>query len=256
MRRESFIEPAEPRGGRCRDCCELRRNRGAIEWQSCERGNRTIDPARPSGRPRRGCSGSAHDLPSAPARSKAAIACSIISKRSEGQPKVAVGKRVSPMERERSLNQLNGAVRVAGLMLDDAEHVKGIGLIGLLRKDLLIESSPPARAGRPDDARSPEGRLVAESSGGADKNKHVCPTIQKMRRAPPAAFLIGLSDVRLFAFAKRRNRLAAGETRLHLVPVADVFLAQLPAEADIVPLVAAGEVDQARLVVFQLAADL
>src|SRR4051812_44452147 len=52
------------------------------------------------------------------------------------------------------------------------------------------------------------------------------------------------------------DRLATGKPGVHLVPVADGRLPQLPAEADVAALVPAGEVDQAHPIVLQLAADL
>src|SRR3954466_529952 len=59
----------------------------------------------------------------------------------------------------------------------------------------------------------------------------------------------------LVAFVKARDRLAAGEARVQLVPVGDLALAHLPAEVHVAALVAADEIDQARLVVLELHAD-
>src|SRR4051812_49913517 len=119
---------------------------------------------------------------------------------------------------------------MGGLMLNHAEHVQGVGLIRLSCENLLIESS---RLRKPAGLVMPDGQKVG---------------------------LLGrhtkLSDVQLFAFPKRRNRLAAREARLHLMPVPDVFFAQLPAEADVVTLVPASKIDQAGLIVLQLAANL
>lgn len=52
-----------------------------------------------------------------------------------------------------------------------------------------------------------------------------------------------------------RHRLAACEAGLDFVPIRDGLFAQLPAEANIVSVVAADEIDQAHLIVFQIATD-
>src|SRR5581483_2152446 len=59
----------------------------------------------------------------------------------------------------------------------------------------------------------------------------------------------------LFGFLQARHWLATGEAGLKLVPEADFFLAELPAEADVAALMAADEIDQAVLRILQLAAD-
>jgi hypothetical protein len=62
--------------------------------------------------------------------------------------------------------------------------------------------------------------------------------------------------MRLFVFLKLRNRLAAGEAGLDFVPEADGVFAELPAEADVVAAVTAEEIDEAHLIVLQVAADV
>ena len=93
---------------------------------------------------------------------------------------------------------------LAGLMLDDAEHVKGIRLIGLLGKDLLIEGGrlrKPAGLMMPD--RQKVGLLRShlveqtrirmsahyskDAAGSAPALRALCPIVG---RAPPAAFLL------------------------------------------------------------------
>src|SRR4051794_9110302 len=64
---------------------------------------------------------------------------------------------------------------------------------------------------------------------------------------------IGTASV---GFLQRRNGLSPRVAGVDLVPVADLLFAQLPAQVDVAGLVAADEVDQADLVVLQLAADL
>ena len=49
--------------------------------------------------------------------------------------------------------------------------------------------------------------------------------------------------------------MSAGESRLDFMPIADRFLAELPAEADIMPAMAADEIDQTHLIIFQVATD-
>ena len=61
-----------------------------------------------------------------------------------------------------------------------------------------------------------------------------------------------VGDLILF---KDGNRLAAGEAGLDFVPIGDGFFAELPAEADIVSAVPADEIDEAHLIVFQIAAN-
>ena len=61
-----------------------------------------------------------------------------------------------------------------------------------------------------------------------------------------------LEDSILF---KNRHRLSAGEPGLDFMPVGDGFLAELPAEADIVSAVSADEIDKAHLVVLEIASD-
>jgi len=61
------------------------------------------------------------------------------------------------------------------------------------------------------------------------------------------------SDLFLF---QDRNGLAAGETTLDLVPISDVILTQLPAKADVVPAMATQKIDQAGLIILQLAPHL
>src|SRR5690348_9895512 len=56
-------------------------------------------------------------------------------------------------------------------------------------------------------------------------------------------------------FVQRFDRLAAGVPGADFVPVRDALLAQLPAEVNVARFVPADEVDQADLVVLQLAAD-
>src|SRR5436309_12371132 len=60
----------------------------------------------------------------------------------------------------------------------------------------------------------------------------------------------------LFRLPQRGDRLPPGEADVQLVPVADPLLAQLPAQAHVPPLVAAGEADQPDAVVLQVAPDL
>src|SRR5580658_6467856 len=60
-------------------------------------------------------------------------------------------------------------------------------------------------------------------------------------------------DVEDLILFKNRYRLSAGESGLDFMPIGDGFLAELPAEADIVPAVPADEIDEAHLIVLQIA---
>jgi hypothetical protein len=62
-------------------------------------------------------------------------------------------------------------------------------------------------------------------------------------------------DVEDLILFKNRYRLSAGESGLDFMPIGDGFLAELPAEADIVPAVPADEIDEAHLIVLQIASD-
>jgi hypothetical protein len=67
---------------------------------------------------------------------------------------------------------------------------------------------------------------------------------------------VGFDDLQnLLGLFERRDRLTAGEAGVAFVPVTDFFLAKLPAKADIMAAMAAGEVNQTHLVIFQFASD-
>src|ERR1041385_4391990 len=59
----------------------------------------------------------------------------------------------------------------------------------------------------------------------------------------------------LFRLAQRRNVLTPREPRLKLMPEGNLIFPQLPAQADIPPLVTSDKIDQAGGKILQLAAD-
>ena len=62
-------------------------------------------------------------------------------------------------------------------------------------------------------------------------------------------------DCRGFNPLQDRYRLPTGESGLDFMPVGDGFFAKFPAEADIVSAMAADEIDEAHLIVLQIATD-
>lgn len=74
-------------------------------------------------------------------------------------------------------------------------------------------------------------------------------------QAAVSLFAKGVDGQESGGFLQGADGLAAGKAGVQLMPVGDLFFAHAPTEVDIASLVAAEEINQARLVVLQLDAD-